>query len=365
MKKFAAVLITAMIISVSVSVFFNVFSVKSLPSEGTVLEKIEKTISLSIPLREDLSELMDSIRYLSGVRRFENIYIGSSGSLLLDIEKPSSRIFSLAENYILNFAEEKQIKPYFMLVPTSSAILQQEIDTFAAEDFYNQRNMINNMYSRFHGKVRTTDIYQTLYDHRDEYIYYHTENLPTSLGGYYIYGELCSRLGIEQNKIDSFSAAFVAHGFYGNLATDFLRPYSSPDFISFYEYTEEKNDPVIEYKNANGTSVVSKSFFVYDENKYTRKTDMVLGKLSPVIEIVCSGNSSTDGSILIFGDESAKSWLPFLATNFEKITFVQLNSATENLLSEIYTENYDQVLFAYSASDFVLGIDFEKLEYLG
>ncbi len=365
MKKFAAGLIIAMILGVSVSVLINFLSLKKLPSEGSVSEKIENAISLSIPFREDLSDLMDGIRYLSGVRHFGNIYIGSEGSLLVDIETPSSRIFSVAENYILNFAEKNQIKPYFMLVPTSSAILQQEIDTYAEEDIYNQRIMINNMYSRFRGEVRTTDIYQTLYDHRDEYIYYHTENLPTSLGGYYIYGELCSRLGIERNTIDSFSTAYVAHGFYGSLATDFLRSYASPDFISFYEYNGENFDTVIEYKNANETSIISKSFFSYDEDKFSDKTDMILGNFSPVVEITRSENFGENNSILIFGDESAKSWLPFLSTNYGKITFVQLNLASEKLLSEIISEEYDQILFAYSTANFVSGIDFEKLEYIG
>ena len=91
---------------------------------------------------------------------------------------------------------------------------------------------------------------------------------------------------------------------------------------------------------------------------------MVLGNLSPVIEITGSGSSGLSGSILIFGDESAKSWLPFLSTNYERITFVQLNSSNENLLSEIYPKDYDQVLFAYSTADFAVGIDFEKLEYI-
>ena len=364
MKKFAAVLIIAMVLSVSISVLFNIFSVEELPSENTFAEKIEQTISLSIPFREDLSELMDGIRFISGVRHFGNTYIGSNGSLLVDIERPSTRIFSVAENYLLSFAEKYQTKPYFMLVPTSSSILMHELDTFAAEEIYNQRIIINNMYSRFNGKIRTTDIYQTLADHSGEYIYYHTENLPTALGGYYIYGELCSRLGIAQNMMDSFSAAYVAHGFYGSLATDFFKPYASPDFVTFYEYTGKESDVIIEYKNANGTSSISNSFFIYDEDKFENKSDMILGNLAPVMEITNSKISEEELSILIFGDESAKSWLPFLSTNYGKITFVQLNLASEEILSEISPKNYDQILFAYSISDFVVGIDFEKLDYL-
>ena len=352
-----------MIFGTGIFALSNVFSAESLPSEENTFEKIEKSLSENMPFREELSGLMDTIRYVSGVRHFGNIYVGSEGSLLLDIEKPTSRIFSAAKNYILGFAEKNQIKPYFMLIPTASVILQQEIDNFTGKDIYNQRNMINNMYSEFEGKVRTTDIYQTLYDHRDEYIYYHTENLPTSLGGYYIYGELCNRLGIEQNTMDSFSVAYAAHGFYGSLATDFLRSYASSDFVSLYEYTESENI-VFEHRKNDGSKRLSESIFVQNENLFENKTDMIFGGISPVMDITVSESFGERSSLLVFGDETAKSWLPFLISNYDRITFVELNLASENLLSEIVLEDYDQVLFAYSTSTFVSGIDFEKLEFI-
>ena len=352
-----------MIFGTGIFALSNIFSAESLPSEENNFEKIEKSLSENMPFREELSGLMDTIRYVSGVRHFGNIYVGSEGSLLLDIEKPTSRIFSAAKNYILGFAEKNQIKPYFMLIPTASVILQQEIDNFTGKDIYNQRNMINNMYSEFEGKVRTTDIYQTLYDHRDEYIYYHTENLPTSLGGYYIYGELCNRLGIEQNTMDSFSVAYAAHGFYGSLATDFLRSYASSDFVSLYEYTESENI-VFEHRKNDGSKRLSESIFVQNENLFENKTDMIFGGISPVMDITVSESFGERSSLLVFGDETAKSWLPFLISNYDRITFVELNLARENLLSEIVLEDYDQVLFAYSTSAFVSGIDFEKLEFI-
>ncbi|MBQ6877546.1 MAG: hypothetical protein IJO22_03985 [Oscillospiraceae bacterium] len=348
----------------SFSVAYNVFKAEGLPSEGSFFEKTETALSENMPFREELSGFMDTARYISGVRHFDNIYIGSEGSLLLDIEKPSSRAFSLTKNYITSFAERNQIKPYFMLIPTASAILQHEIDSFARLEIYSQRNLINSMYSEFDGAVRTTDIYQTLYDHRDEYIYYHTENIPTALGGFYIYGELCNRLGIEQKKLDSFSTAYVAHNFYGSLATDFFRPYSAPDFITFYEYTGEDFGIIMEHKNVNGTSRITEKLFYYNEKVFDDKTDMILGGISPVIEITSSENYGERSSILVFGDSSAKSWLPFLASNYGRITFVELGLASEELLSEIKVSKYDQVLFAYSTASFVEEIPLEKLEYV-
>ncbi len=364
MKKFAAAAIIIMVLSLSTAVLINMISAKSLPSEGTFIEKVENAVSESVPFREKLFDLMDGIRYLSGVRHFGNIYIGNEGSLLRDIDSPTSRDFSAAKNYIFGFAEKHQIKPYFMLVPTASAILQQEIEYFAVEDIFNQRNMITRMYSEFEGNVRTTDIYQTLYDHRDEYIYYHTEDLPTSLGGFYIYGELCNRLGIEQHTLDSFSVAYVAHGFYGSLATDFFRPYCSSDFVSLYEYTGKNSHYIINHYDSNGKNRVSQNVFIYLEDSFEDKTDMIFGGLSPKIEITRLETEGENNSILIFGDESAKSWLPFLISNYGKVTFIDLGEVSEKNLSSVYVSDYDQVLFAYSTATFASGIDFSKLEYI-
>lgn len=364
MKKIAAALIIAMIFIPGIAALINTVSSGSFPSEGTAAEKIESALSENMPFRNSFSDLMDSIRYFSGVRHFDDIYIGSDGSLLKDIEKPTTRTFSAAKNYILGFAQKSSSKPYFMLIPTSSAILRHEIDDYAIDDFYNQRNMINRMYSEFEGKVRTADIYQTLYDRRGEYIYYHTENIPTCLGGYYIYGELCSRLGIEQNTLDSFSVVYSAHGFYGELASDFFRPYASPDFVSLYEYIGEERRIIVEHRYSEKSSSCSESLFVYDESFFEDKTDMILGGISPVMEITSAESEGERSSILIFGDESAKSWLPFLVSNYGRITFVDLNSASEEILSPIIAGEYDQVLFAYSTDTFTKGIDFEKLEYI-
>ena len=363
MKKFASVIIIAMILAIGFSTVFNILSAESLPSEGSFFENIEAAFSENLPFRKELSELMDGINYLSGVRHFGNIYIGSEGSLLQEIERPTSRNFSAAKNFILSFAERNQQKPYFMLVPTSIAILHQEIDNFALEDIFNQRNMINRMYSEFDGAVRTTDIFQTLYDHRSEYIYYHTENIPTSLGGYYIYGELCSRLGIEQTPLDAFSIAYGAHGFYGSLATDFLKQYSSSDFVSLYEYNG--GSVILERRENNGSIKISESLFVYSEEAFEDKTDMIFGGISPVMEITSAESLGERSSILIFGDESAKSWLPFLVSNYGRITFVDLDSASETLLSSVTATEYDQILFAYSTFVFSKGINFEKLEFIG
>jgi len=361
MKKFASFAIIFMILAVSVSVTANMIANKDFSFDP---ENFEAAVSENLPFRDSVSDLMGRIRYFSGVRHFGDIYIGTDGSLLKDIEEPTSRIFSAAKSYITGYAEKNQIKPYFMLVPTAAAVLQQEIDDYAAEEIYNQRIMINKMYSQFEGKVRTTDVYQTMFDHRNEYIYYHTEDSPTALGGYYIYSELCDRLDIPMNTMDSFSAVYAAHGFYGSLADDFFLPYASSDFITLYEYTGEKCSFNVKHIYPDKTSSID-CLFIYDESVLENKLDMLLGEHSPITEITRTEGASTTGSILIFGDSTAQSWLPFLAANYLRITFVDLDEASYSLLNNIVTEEYDHVLFAYSTASFSSGINFANLEYIG
>ena len=77
MKKFAAFIIIAMVLSMSTAALLNVFFAESLPSGENFLDKIENSLSENIPFREKLSGLMDAVRYSSGVRHFDNIYIGN------------------------------------------------------------------------------------------------------------------------------------------------------------------------------------------------------------------------------------------------------------------------------------------------
>ena len=122
MKKFAAFLIIAMVLGMSIALLSGILSSEEPFLTELSSEEFAENLAENIPFREEFSGLMDTIRYFSGVRHFDNIYIGSEGSLLLDIEKPTSRIFSSAKNYVLGFSEKNQIRPYFMLIPSASAI---------------------------------------------------------------------------------------------------------------------------------------------------------------------------------------------------------------------------------------------------
>ena len=361
MKKTASLILFACILVVTLSAVIGLFSF-SWEKEKSLTENLEAAVSESVPFREKISALLIRVRYLSGVRDFDGVYIGSDGSLLREVEKPTSRVVSVAKNGVSHFAAKKPGDTYFMLIPTSIVIRQQSVASYAADGLYNQRHFINSLYAELDDSVSTVDVYQSLFSRRLEYIYYYTEDLPTSLGGYYIYEELASRMGFKAKPASAFSTAYVAHGFTGSLAAEAFLDYAKPDFLTLYEDVSEKRSVTVTHTNPNGEKTEQKGLYLYDPAVVSDKTDLILGGLSAVTTICSDGND--DRSLLVFCDETAKSWLPFMAGHYGTIVAVDLNKASDEQLLAISAGDFSQVLFVYGFRSFSEGVDFSRLEQI-
>lgn len=355
-KRAGAALVIAIFLIVSVYTVAGAMK-KSTENIGISLEKTENTLAESVPFRDELIALMTKIRFSSGVRRFGDIIIGSDGSLLRDMEEPQAALYSSACAYVEEFAKRSDAEVCLMLIPTASVIRQQEVSAYTAAGFFNQRHYINEIYEKIYGSVRTVDVYQALFNHRNEYIYYHTEDLPTCLGGYYIYSGLAQRLGINPRSLSDFSVAYAQQNFYGSLATDAIREYSSPDFVSLYEFSADRTDKTVSHYYADGSAGFVNGLYDLEEN-FTDSTDIIFGGVSAITEIT---DDSADGkSLLVFCDDTAKSWVPFMALHCKRITLVCLSEVSDAQLSAIDTSGYDRVVFAYSTANFAAE-DFSRL----
>lgn len=360
LKKGSAVAIILLFAFLSAAVIVRAVSLGTIPEEGSITERAETAVGEVIPGRRTLSNIWNSLRYMTGARTFDGKYIGSDGSILSDIEKPSARVTAESMASISAYAGSHR-NSYLCLIPTSANILQQEADSYVAEEiFLNQRELISEYYSALSKDIGTVDVYQSLFNHRNEYIFYHTEKGPTALGGYYIYGELCRKMGISALSIDSFTAAFRGYGFYGSLAEGGISEYAASDFVSLYIGENNKRFAVTHLYN-DGTSETASGLFLTDDEP-SDMTDMILGGLSPITVI----SSDREGeSLLVFCDGSGKSWLPFMANHYSVITVIDLSQAREEMIEGISAADYDVTLFAYGVDSLTEGIPFEKLWFIG
>ena len=92
------------------------------------------------------------------------------------------------------------------------------------------------------------------------------------------------------------------------------------------------------------------------------KTDIIFGGLSPVVTIDTVGPYSD--TLLIIGDETAKSYVPFLVNHYARITIVSADRLTPELAEFVDPEEYRQVLFAFSVVTFAENGSLDALNLL-
>lgn len=361
----------AFVIAVTICAFagLSVINAGAFPSptlesigDGSFVESVEALLSENIPEKSTLRHIVRDFRYAFGRRRFDDIYIAKDKSLIRNIKAPDSRTVDDSVEHITDFIEGHNRRTYVMVIPTAAVIKQQEIPQYAAETLFNQRHMITDFFQKLTGYATTVDVYQTLFNHRNEYIYYNTEENLSGQGGYYIYEVLGPKMGLSVREASSYDIDYGAYGFYGALSNDFLCEHAEPDVVSMYKYTGYEGDYSLTHIAQNGEIKNLTGLYLDEEESLIDKTDMIFGGLSPIIHI--ETENAFSGKLLVFGDETAKSWLPFLVSHYSTVTYIDLNEATPSQLSNLNVEEYNQVLFGFGAGEFIKGAGLSNLKLI-
>jgi hypothetical protein len=117
--------------------------------------------------------------------------------------------------YINDFAKNNSDKNIsFLLAPTVQGVLQEDLPGGAG--FKNQEDFIVNCYEQL-GDTRTISVYDSLYEEKENYIYYRTDHHWTSLGAYIAYEKYCDTLGMQPYELGDFNIKRVSEDFKGTL----------------------------------------------------------------------------------------------------------------------------------------------------
>lgn len=314
--------------------------------------KLEQTLAGQFPSSDALRRLQVSLNYMGGGKEQNGVFI-SGGSLTLDVQPKSLSVINDNTLAMIDFADDYQIPSYVMLIPTACAVQQGKVPYDSIAPLYNQPQLIDDVYRRVSGHVTAINVYPTLFNHQDEYIYYNTDNTTTGLGGFYIYTAVAKKLGLRPRALEDFSIEHIDYDYYGDLYA--LSPYRevSPDRVSVYNYNSQyQRSYTVTHYSADGTSRRYYTLYPKFKKELGGTMDVPLGGLSPVIDIDI-GNPSYINRLLIFGDRSVQSYLPFLLIYYEQVTFVDTATVTPELLQGLKLGRYNQVLFAFSVDSYV------------
>lgn len=253
-----------------------------------------------------------------------------------------------------NVAKELEGKTnvYSVLIPNSSAILlsEEELNGMGGSD---ESQAIDYYYSRLNDNVKTVSIFDTLKEHKEEYIYFRTDHHWTQDGAYYAYREFCKEKGIEPHGQDFFESKD-----YG----DFLGSYYF-ELKSAGPKTAKKMkkdpDSIKAYipKGTNRMKVWTRDGQEHDwaliqnaeEWKIGAKYDLFLGGDNP-LTIIENPEIKDGSSCLVMKESYGNVFLPFLVDHYEKVYAVDFRYSDINVLDYVKEHEIDDLILLNNVS---------------
>ncbi len=260
-------------------------------------------------------------------------------------------VSSVAEVYakLMNRAGKqygKSYQVYDLVVPTSVGITlpDNKAEKVGSSD---QEDSINKIYKKIKNPVKKINLYDTLMQHRTDYIYYRTDHHWTALGAYYAYRQFCDDTGRTPNELSQYKKAsfgsFIGT-FYGDsqqnkdLRKDKVKVYyPQGSHISMKTQTSSGkmvNGNVIE--DASGYGISAKyCAFLGGDNAYS---------------IITNKDIKDDSACIVVKESFGNAFVPYLADHYHKIYVVDYRYWTGKISTLAKEKKVQDILFVNNIS---------------
>lgn len=230
-------------------------------------------------------------------------------------------------------------KLYSLLAPTSAAMT---LDAQYADKFPDQQQIIADVAASLDERFCSINIYPTLQEHKNEYLYFRTDHHWTARAGYLAYTEICKAMGLTVEPISSYPLTDTGVSFVGSIAsaTGSVQLAMGLDHLYYYRI----NRPITyTYWNNQGEAFTStgvyKSWYLGQSNKYA----FFMGGDLPYIKLTTGAN--TGRKLAVIKDSYANTVIPFLTNHFDEIYVLDPRNSNFNAVKIIEDNQIDEVLF--------------------
>lgn len=321
------------------------FRLSSLIS-GDYDEKFEAYMDDQFVGRDMWRKLKVTVDRIGGSRLENDVYIGTNGQLLEQIEVADENHLAANIKAIKSFSEsQSKIPVRMMLVPDAANVLNHSLPSLAKPE--DQTQMFSMVRKDLGDSVEWIDVSTELNKHKTEKIYYKTDHHWTTLGAFYAFQAAAPSLGIEGDLSGKYVSYAVSDSFNGMLASKSGVNLGEKEQIDIYVPTEEDTDLIVDYVDEG-----KRSTSLYDSSKLKEKDQytVFLGGNSSLLDIRTVSTSTK--RLLLVKDSFANSFIPFLTPYYREIVVVdpRYYSGTINDLMDSY--RISEVLFLYSGNTF-------------
>lgn len=312
---------------------------------GKFTKDVEKYMDDQFVLRDDLIEIRTETQRLVSNKDINGVYLAQDDYL---IEKYLDKDFNYDQlNHNIQSVNKftshyKNMDISIMIAPTAGLILKDKLPKYSP--IYDQNEAIDIIRDEVKDS-KFVDLRNTLFSHRDSYIYYKTDHHWTTLGAFYAYEHWCNQNSLNVN-ISNYNIKTVTTSFLGSLYSKVLNRNCTTDSIDIFDENDLKPYSV----HYNFVKSNSNSVYNFEKLNYKDKYKVFFGGNYP--EITIETNNNNGKHLIVFKDSFANTFIPFLIKDYETISVIDLRYFNKDLTQYIDSNKISDVLILYNIMSF-------------
>lgn len=269
------------------------------------------------------------------------VYKSSKGMLLDSFDESATINFDKNIQAVKDFEalmKEQNVSVKTLIAPTATQIYPESLPKSAPiEDF-------KPLLEKLSGLPSFVNVFDTLTEKREEYIYYKTDHHWTNLGAYYAYSEYMDSIGLKAKAYEDYNSQVVADEFYGTLYSRYGQ-FMGIEADTVYAPSSLPKMSVKDSKNQVTDSI-------YHPEKLSEKDKYLyfLGGNDSIVTIETESN--TGRNLLLIKDSYANSFLPYLTETFDKIIVIDMRYYMGLVPFLAEAENITDALILYNIKSF-------------
>lgn len=245
-------------------------------------------------------------------------------------------------NLLASLLPEKS-RMFNIIAPVQATFLGIPREIYTSDNFYNasQKAFVSTVESKLTERIGDIPLIGKLERryNENEYLFFRTDKNWTAKAAYYAYTEYCEKAGLTAYSLSSFTKR-SSEGYLGNFyyATSSEAMRKNPDTLDYY-YPYAGIDCTLTCY-LNGRVYTSYRLSGNDSGRID-PFGVYLGMEAERYEIK---TTSSGGSLLVIGDTSAAPMLPFLASHYGRIVYINPLLYKGDLKAFLTENTFDDVL---------------------
>ena len=304
-------------------------------ADGTYMDSFETYTNEQIPLRDVFVKCKAVLVWLTGSSENDGIAKGEDGYLFDKVtgisDKAGKNIAA-----IKNFAKTAGRDVYVAIAPTSVWVNAKRLPE--GMPVLGEAQLSNELTDALKDEKNAHIIYlyDTLFEHGDEYIFYRTDHHWTTRGAGYAYKEIADAMDLEWQDIGRYER-HSAEGFYGTHYAKYKGIFVEPDTIEYY-------DVPIDRLELEGRSVDT----LYDTEKLSGYDKYAMFMYGNDGKYTVYADKGSGRSLILLKDSYANCLIPYLVMNYDKITVMDLRYFGGSVTEELAADARADVLLMYN-----------------